>query len=164
MSFVWNLFETRKRVNNNYRLVQWCCQKLFSIFLDKIVLFERTFFEFPVVSVCFINILAIFVLRNLERSTAIGKVINDYIAKKCELDDRAVHLLFSANRWELVQVGIILLSKVLSYAGVEKGSEVGNYQKNLLNVPMENTKTFQLARKLCFPKTLFLCLLENFLD
>ncbi|XP_067948424.1 thymidylate kinase-like [Watersipora subatra] len=37
-----------------------------------------------------------------ERSTAIGKVIADYLAKKCELDDHAVHLLFSANRWELM--------------------------------------------------------------
>ena len=37
-----------------------------------------------------------------DRTTAIGKVISDYLSKKCELDDHAVHLLFSANRWELV--------------------------------------------------------------
>lgn len=37
-----------------------------------------------------------------ERSTAIGQVINSYIEKKIELHDKAVHLLFSANRWELV--------------------------------------------------------------
>ena len=63
---------------------------------------KEPLFELPVVSIYFTNILAILILHNLERSTAIGKVINDYIAKKCELDDRAVHLLFSANRWELV--------------------------------------------------------------
>lgn len=40
--------------------------------------------------------------RYPERSTAIGKVINDYLEKKIELDDHAVHLLFSANRWESV--------------------------------------------------------------
>ena len=101
MSFVCNLFETRKRVNNNYRLVQWCSQKLVSFWI-KLSYVKEPLFEFPVVSIYFINILAIFILRNLERSTAIGKVINGYIAKKCELDDRAVHLLFSANRWELV--------------------------------------------------------------
>jgi len=37
-----------------------------------------------------------------DRTTAIGAVIGDYLSKKCELDDHAVHLLFSANRWELV--------------------------------------------------------------
>jgi len=40
--------------------------------------------------------------RYPERSTAIGKVISDYLEKKVELEDHAVHLLFSANRWESV--------------------------------------------------------------
>jgi dTMP kinase len=35
-----------------------------------------------------------------DRSTTIGKQINAYLANTEELDDRAVHLLFSANRWE----------------------------------------------------------------
>ncbi|XP_008212487.1 thymidylate kinase [Nasonia vitripennis] len=35
-----------------------------------------------------------------DRSTAIGGIINDYLAKKIELAPEAVHLLFSANRWE----------------------------------------------------------------
>lgn len=29
-----------------------------------------------------------------------GSLINKYLTKEIELDDRAVHLLFSANRWE----------------------------------------------------------------
>lgn len=29
-------------------------------------------------------------------------MINAYLSKAAELDDRAVHLLFSANRWEAV--------------------------------------------------------------
>lgn len=37
-----------------------------------------------------------------DRSLATGKVINDYLTRKIELPDKAVHLLFSANRWELV--------------------------------------------------------------
>lgn len=30
-------------------------------------------------------------------------MINNYLAQKSELDDRAIHLLFSANRWEAKQ-------------------------------------------------------------
>jgi dTMP kinase len=35
-----------------------------------------------------------------DRTTAIGKMIDSYLQSKSELDDRAIHLLFSANRWE----------------------------------------------------------------
>ncbi|WAR27557.1 KTHY-like protein [Mya arenaria] len=35
-----------------------------------------------------------------DRTTVIGKMINDYLTCKKEVDDHAVHLLFSANRWE----------------------------------------------------------------
>jgi dTMP kinase len=35
-----------------------------------------------------------------DRSTEIGKMINAYLTSSAELDDRCVHLLFSANRWE----------------------------------------------------------------
>lgn len=35
-----------------------------------------------------------------DRATAIGQQINAYLQQTEELDDRAVHLLFSANRWE----------------------------------------------------------------
>ena len=40
------------------------------------------------------------VRRFPERSTAIGQLIDQYLKREIELDDRAVHLLFSANRWE----------------------------------------------------------------
>lgn len=37
-----------------------------------------------------------------DRSTPIGKLINDYLSNpKCTLEDHVIHLLFSANRWEL---------------------------------------------------------------
>jgi len=36
----------------------------------------------------------------LERKTLIGQMINSYLTNNKELDDRAIHLLFSANRWE----------------------------------------------------------------
>lgn len=35
-----------------------------------------------------------------NRTTEIGKVINKYLKNEIELSDEAVHLLFSANRWE----------------------------------------------------------------
>ncbi|XP_067668895.1 thymidylate kinase-like isoform X2 [Haliotis asinina] len=38
-----------------------------------------------------------------DRTTVIGEMINGYLQKKAELDDHAVHLLFSANRWECVK-------------------------------------------------------------
>ncbi|TFK39573.1 thymidylate kinase [Crucibulum laeve] len=36
-----------------------------------------------------------------DRTTAIGKMIDSYLKSESELDDHAIHLLFSANRWEL---------------------------------------------------------------
>ncbi|XP_061681269.1 thymidylate kinase isoform X3 [Syngnathoides biaculeatus] len=41
-------------------------------------------------------------MRFPDRSTTIGKLISAYLEKKSELEDHTVHLLFSANRWELV--------------------------------------------------------------
>lgn len=35
-----------------------------------------------------------------DRTTPIGKMIDAYLRSQSELDDRAIHLLFSANRWE----------------------------------------------------------------
>jgi len=40
-------------------------------------------------------------LKFPDRTTAIGKMIDSYLRSEADLDDRAIHLLFSANRWEL---------------------------------------------------------------
>ena len=60
-----------------------------------------------------------------DRTTAIGQVINDYLEQKCELEDHAVHLLFTANRWEavpkmkeLLLSGTTLIVDRYSYSGV----------------------------------------------
>ena len=37
------------------------------------------------------------------RNTNVGKIINSYLNCDKELDDHTVHLLFSANRWEMKQ-------------------------------------------------------------
>lgn len=60
-----------------------------------------------------------------DRSTPIGSVINDYLSRKIELPDRSIHLLFSANRWELepeirkqIESGVTLIVDRYSYSGV----------------------------------------------
>ncbi|XP_073987574.1 thymidylate kinase [Rhodnius prolixus] len=36
-----------------------------------------------------------------DRTTSTGKLINDYLTKSVDLPDQVIHLLFTANRWEL---------------------------------------------------------------
>lgn len=45
-----------------------------------------------------------------DRSTSVGQMISTYLANESELDDRTIHLLFSANRWEKRLVSIITIS------------------------------------------------------
>ncbi|KAH0682644.1 hypothetical protein KY285_020154 [Solanum tuberosum] len=35
-----------------------------------------------------------------DRDTGVGQMISSYLANKVQLDDHAIHLLFSTNRWE----------------------------------------------------------------
>ena len=39
-------------------------------------------------------------VRFPDRTTAVGKMINEYLQGSSQLDDHSIHLLFSANRWE----------------------------------------------------------------
>jgi dTMP kinase len=39
-------------------------------------------------------------MRFPDRTTGIGSVIDNYLTYAQEVEDRAIHLLFSANRWE----------------------------------------------------------------
>jgi dTMP kinase len=64
-------------------------------------------------------------LRFPERTTEIGKMINSYLTCTAELDDRAVHLLFSANRWEqrghimqLLEQGTTIVCDRYTFSGV----------------------------------------------
>ncbi|KAJ3732231.1 P-loop containing nucleoside triphosphate hydrolase protein [Lentinula guzmanii] len=45
----------------------------------------------------------------VDRSTPIGKMIDAYLRSQSDLDDHVVHLLFSANRWELA---LVLYSRI----------------------------------------------------
>ena len=56
-----------------------------------------------------------------DRTTPIGKMIDAYLRSQSELDDRAIHLLFSANRWELVFVsgcGCLIAQVTDNYLGL----------------------------------------------
>jgi dTMP kinase len=56
----------------------------------------------PARRVCFPGTTSFVPLTWTDRSTPIGQMINGYLAQSTEMDDRAVHLLFSANRWEAI--------------------------------------------------------------
>ncbi|XP_037278920.2 thymidylate kinase [Rhipicephalus microplus] len=60
-----------------------------------------------------------------KRSTATGKLLDAYLSKGANLDDHAVHLLFSANRWqeaELIRQAVAQQRTVIcdryAYSGV----------------------------------------------
>lgn len=64
-------------------------------------------------------------MRFPERTTTIGQVISSYLQKKSDLEDHTVHLLFSANRWELtplmkkkLEQGTTLVVDRYSFSGV----------------------------------------------
>lgn len=60
-----------------------------------------------------------------DRTTAVGQLINDYLMKNIDLTDNAIHLLFSANRWEmepkmksLISKGVTLVVDRYAYSGI----------------------------------------------
>ncbi|XP_036409675.1 thymidylate kinase-like [Megalops cyprinoides] len=64
-------------------------------------------------------------IRFPDRTTKIGQLISSYLEKKQNLEDHTVHLLFSANRWELeplirekLQQGISLVVDRYAFSGV----------------------------------------------
>mmetsp|Transcript_3429 Transcript_3429/g.4355 ORF Transcript_3429/g.4355 Transcript_3429/m.4355 type:complete len:208 (+) Transcript_3429:80-703(+) len=74
-------------------------------------------------------------MRFPERATAIGNLINRYLKKEIELDDHAIHLLFSANRWELavsiqdsVNAGTDVICDRYAYSGVAFSAAKSNIQ------------------------------------
>lgn len=60
-----------------------------------------------------------------DRTTVTGKLITEYLMNKTEISDEAIHLLFSANRWELCKKmermlndGITLIVDRYAFSGV----------------------------------------------
>lgn len=68
-----------------------------------------------------------------DRNTAIGKIINEYLANsKTDLSDEAIHLLFSANRWEakknierILDSGVSIVCDRYCYSGIAFSSAKG---------------------------------------
>ena len=63
--------------------------------------------------------------RYPDRTTEMGKMINAYLQSSLDMDDGAIHLLFSANRWEkraamekALGDGVTLVVDRYSYSGV----------------------------------------------
>lgn len=60
-----------------------------------------------------------------DRTTAIGKMINSYLTSETNIDDAAIHLLFSANRWEKreqllrkIRAGTTIVADRYAFSGV----------------------------------------------
>ncbi|KAL7309893.1 Thymidylate kinase [Mucor circinelloides] len=67
-----------------------------------------------------------------DRTTQTGKMIDSYLQQKSDLDDHAIHLLFSANRWEAMKTlseklnnGITLVVDRYAFSGVAFSSAKG---------------------------------------
>ncbi|XP_009601111.1 thymidylate kinase-like [Nicotiana tomentosiformis] len=67
-----------------------------------------------------------------DRNTGVGQMISSYLANESQLDDHAIHLLFSANRWEKrslmegkLRSGTTLIVDRYSYSGVAFSSAKG---------------------------------------
>ena len=63
--------------------------------------------------------------RYPDRTTTIGKMIDDYLQCKADSDDASMHLLFAANRWEKkkmmeekLRAGVTLVVDRYGYSGV----------------------------------------------
>ena len=81
-------------------------------------------------------------MRFPDRTTASGKIIDQYLQQKSEMDDRAIHLLFSANRWESagaladqLQQGTTVVCDRYAYSGVAfSAAKVDAKQQPLLRL------------------------------
>ncbi|KAL3640058.1 dTMP kinase [Castilleja foliolosa] len=67
-----------------------------------------------------------------DRNTGVGQMISSYLVNQTNLDDRAIHLLFSANRWEKrslmeykLRSGTTLIVDRYSFSGVAFSSAKG---------------------------------------
>eukprot|EP00736_Rhodelphis_marinus_P014535 Rmarinus@m.8648 len=71
-------------------------------------------------------------MRFPDRSTTIGQMINAYLTNATDLADQSIHLLFSANRWELqrkiesmLQNGTTIICDRYAFSGVAYTSAKG---------------------------------------
>ncbi|OJJ48511.1 hypothetical protein ASPZODRAFT_62606 [Penicilliopsis zonata CBS 506.65] len=72
-------------------------------------------------------------IRFPDRTTAIGKMIDEYLRGQSQLDDHAIHLLFASNRWEVARSieqdiarGYNVIVDRYSYSGAVYSAAKGN--------------------------------------
>ena len=72
-----------------------------------------------------------------DRTTGVGQLIDKYLRKEVELDDRAVHLMFSANRWEaaqsikdMLESGVDVVCDRYAFSAVWKSTSVSGAPDN----------------------------------
>ncbi|XP_066255127.1 thymidylate kinase [Euwallacea similis] len=78
-----------------------------------------------------------------DRTTLTGKLISEYLKNRdCKLNDQAIHLLFSANRWEnvekmksLLNSGTTLIVDRYSYSGITFSAAKGVVDINWCKQP-----------------------------
>lgn len=81
---------------------------------------------------------------NLDRESATGKMINEYLRnKEVKHSDESIHLIFSANRWEQreqiikdLQSGITLVCDRYAYSGVAYSAAKVRHFPSSLNCVM----------------------------
>ena len=83
------------------------------------------------------------VIRFPDRSTEIGEVINKYLKRQIEMPSEAIHLLFSANRWEhhelilkkMIQEHMYIITDRYAYSGVAYTGAKGKHSLEYLKRP-----------------------------
>ncbi|EAW14761.1 bifunctional thymidylate/uridylate kinase [Aspergillus clavatus NRRL 1] len=77
-------------------------------------------------------------IRFPDRTTPIGQLINGYLQGQSHLDDHSIHLLFSANRWEIARTiendianGVTVIVDRYSYSGAVYSAAKGNQNLSL---------------------------------
>lgn len=68
-----------------------------------------------------------------DRTTSTGKLINEYLTNKIDMEDHVIHLLFSANRWEKekeiidkLTAGINIIIDRYAYSGIAYSATKAN--------------------------------------
>jgi dTMP kinase len=81
-------------------------------------------------------------MRFPNRTTSTGQLIDSYLQQTSNMDDRAIHLLFSANRWEsadtIVQqlrAGTSIVCDRYAYSGVAFSSSKDNMDLEWCQAP-----------------------------
>ncbi|KAL0953335.1 hypothetical protein HGRIS_004580 [Hohenbuehelia grisea] len=71
-------------------------------------------------------------LKFPDRTTTIGQMIDAYLKSQSELDDHLIHLLFSANRWELASTierllreGTVVVCDRYAFSGIAFSASKG---------------------------------------